>query len=490
MNERERILDLVKKGILSSEEGLVLLENLSAQNKQPELTPEDDKHEDEDQSADDQQADTDASNPEIDALSAKRDEVRAALDKVTEQIADQRKELAANDEQIIVYDTMDDLDTLTPEKAEARLNLKAKNKALTQDISTLEEKRADLKQQLSDAERDLRKAQMRGGFDKVFTDEWQNNVKSATADLGKAVTDAGSQIGSIVRKTARTVMDNVDWKDVTISVPGIATQKFAHTFTFPECKASIIDVTVANGTVKFRPWDSEDIEVAANIRFFGKVTGDLLDAFTQRSQIEADDEHFIFQVPNKRIAADLVISLPKREYDHIAVRNLNGDTHFDDISGKDVYAKTTNGDLIFDQLKAVMLEAENVNGDVKILKSDVNTAGLSTVNGDSRFVGTGRNLKLSTVNGDVKMTLKNAPKNVTGTSVNGDVKVAVPATAGVSGQAKTRFGRLRSRMTGIETPNKNRSHVMDLDRAGDELTVLTLSTAAGDVLLKDTDMEK
>ena len=29
MNERERILDLVKKGVISSEEALVLLENLA-----------------------------------------------------------------------------------------------------------------------------------------------------------------------------------------------------------------------------------------------------------------------------------------------------------------------------------------------------------------------------------------------------------------------------------------------------------------------------
>lgn len=490
MNERERILDLVKKGILSSEEGLVLLENLSTQNKQPELTPEDDKKDDDKQANEDQQAEPQPHNPEVDALTAKRDEIRTQLDTVTEQVAAQRKQLAANDEQIIVYDTMDDLDTLTPDKAEARLDLKTKNKTLNQEISSLDEKRADLKQQLSDADRDLHMATMRGGFDKVFNDEWQSNVKSATADIGKAVTDAGSQIGSLVKKTARTVMDNVDWKDVTISVPGIATQKFSHTFTFPECKASVLDITVANGNIKFRPWDSEDIEVAANIRFFGKVTGDLLDAFTQRSQIEADDEHFIFQVPNKRVAADLVISLPKRDYDHIAVRNLNGDTHFDHISGKDFYAKATNGDVFFDQLKAVMLEAENVNGDVKVVHSDVNTAEISTVNGDSRYAGQGRNLKLSTVNGDVKMTLKNAPKNVTGTSVNGNVKVAVPATVGVSGQAKTRFGRLRSRMTGIETPDKNRSHTLDLDRSGDELTVLSLSTVAGDVLLKDTDKEK
>jgi DUF4097 and DUF4098 domain-containing protein YvlB len=488
MNERERILDLVKKGVLSSEEGLVLLENLANQGKktdpvQETMTEAQPEADTEQETAEKQ------SNPELDELNSKRAKVRTKLDTSSEQLADLRRQQAANDEQIIVYDTMEDLDTLTPDKAEARTNLKSQNKALGQEVTKLEEQRNAAKQELNDLDRQIRQLEMKDNFSRVVPDDWQDQAKSAAQDLGKAVSDASSQIGSIVRKTAKSVMDNVDWKDVTVRVPGIATQKFSHTFTFANNTATVLDVSVANGNVQFRTWDSDDIQVQADIRFFGKVSGELLDEFTQRSNIEVDGEHFIFQVPNKRIEANLVISLPRREYDHVAVRNLNGDMKMNDLHGKDLYAKTTNGDLKFNNVQAVMVEAENVNGDVKAVDAQINSAVISTVNGNARFAGRGQSLKISTVNGDVKVTLKSAAKSVNATSVNGAVKVALPEEVGLSGQAKTRFGSIRSRMTGIETPSKQRRSV-DLVREGEETVVVNLSTVTGEILIKDTDKEK
>lgn len=486
MNERERILDLVKKGVLSSEEGLVLLENLANQGKKTTVTQE---TMDDVQPQPEPEATDKPSSPELDELNAQRAEVRTRLDTSSERLADLRRQQAANDEQIIVYDTMEDLDTLTPDKAEARTTLKSQNRTLGQEVSKLEEERNGAKQELGELDRQIRKLELKDNFDRVVPDDWQDQAKSAAQDLGKAVSDASSQIGSIVKKTAKTVMDNVDWKDVTVRVPGIATQKFSHTFTFANNAATVLDVSVANGNVQFRTWDSDDIQVQADVRFFGKVSGELLDEFTQRSRIEVDGEHFIFQVPTKRVEANLVISLPRREYDHVAVRNLNGSMKMSDVRGKDVYAKTTNGDLRFNNVQAVMVEAENVNGDVKAVDAQINSAVISTVNGDARFAGRGQSLKVSTVNGDVKVTLKSAAKSVNATSVNGAVKVALPEEAGLSGQAKTRFGTIRSRMTGIETPSKQRRSV-DLVREGEETIVVNLSTVTGEILIKDTDNEK
>ncbi|WP_155286201.1 daptomycin-sensing surface protein LiaX [Lacticaseibacillus zhaodongensis] len=492
MNERERILDLVKKGVLSSEEGLVLLENLAKQDKQnvadakPATEPKQPEAPQDDSAQPDAPADGD---PELDAANKRRAEVKTALDTSAEELAKLRRQSAANDEQIIVYDTMEDLDTLTPEKAQARSDLQVQNAALSKQISALEEKRTQLKQEQSELDRKLRKEDLKSSINRVIPDDWQDQAKSAAADLGKTVSDASSQIGSIVKHTAKTVMDNVDWKDITVRVPGIATQKFTHTFDFPNCAASVLDVNVANGDVQLKAWDEDDIKVEASIRFFGKVDGDLVEEFTQRSRIEADADHFIFQVPNKRIEANLVISLPQRDYDHVALRTLNGDAKMTDVRGKDFFAKTTNGNLRFENLQAVMLEAENVNGDVKAVDATVNSALISTVNGDARLAGRARSAKLSTVNGDVKVTLRGSAKTVNATSVNGDVKVAVPASSGLSGQVKSRFGSIRSRMTGVDTPNK-RMRSINLDRAGDGVSVLNLSTVTGEVLLKDTDIEK
>lgn len=58
------------------------------------------------------------------------------------------------------------------------------------------------------------------------------------------------------------------------------------------------------------------------------------DAFDARSQIDVDDERISFQIPNKRIRADLVFYLPTRTYDHVAVKLLNGNVTFGRIGGK------------------------------------------------------------------------------------------------------------------------------------------------------------
>jgi DUF4097 and DUF4098 domain-containing protein YvlB len=486
MNERERILDLVKKGILSSEEGLVLLENLATQGKQRPAEP--DTPQQAEPAEPDQQAEA-KPDAELDALEKQRAAAKTELDTTTDKLAALRRQIAANDEQIIVYDTMEDLDTLTPEKAEARLTLKGQNQELTAQATALEEKRVAAKQNLSDRERDLRKHQVHASFDKVLPDDWQEQAKNAAVDLGKTVTDATSQIGSIVKKTAKTVIDNVDWKDVTVRVPGIVTQRFSHTFTYKDNQATVVDVNVANGDVHFTTWDSDDIQVVANVRLFGKVEGEPLDAFTSRSRIEVSDDSFIFQVPNKRVEANLTISLPRRDFDHLAARTLNGNITFEDIHGKDFFVKTTNGDLKFRNTKAVMLEAENVNGSVKAVDSELKSAVLSTVNGDTRFAGAANSLKLTTVNGDAKLTIGAPIETVTATSVNGDVKLALPLEQGIDGHAKTRFGSIRSRMQDVKAPNKL-MHTLDFDRPGAKLGTVNISTVTGDILLKDTDLSK
>ncbi len=485
MNERERILDLVKKGILSSEEGLVLLENLATQIKKPEQ-PEAPVAPDAPKEAPEPDKPTDA---KLEALNSKRAEAKTQLDVVTDKLATLRRQIASNDEQIIVYDTMEDLDTLTPDKAEARLTLKGQNQELTAQTSQLEEDRVNAKRELNDLERDIRKHQVHASFDKVLPDDWQEQAKSAAVDLGKTVTDATSQIGSIVKKTAKTVIDNVDWKDVTVRVPGIVTQRFSHTFTYPDNKATVVDVNVANGDVHFNTWDKDDIQVIANVRLFGKTAGEPLDAFLEKSRIEVTDESFIFQVPNKRIEANLTISLPRREFDHIAARTLNGNVTFEDIHGKDFFVKTTNGDLRFRNTHAVMIEAENVNGSVKATDSVLKSAVLSTVNGDTRFAGVANNLKLTTVNGDAKLTISEPIENITATSVNGNVKLALPVEQGIDGHAKTRFGSIRSRMQDVKSPNKM-LHTLDIDRPGASFAQVNISTVTGDILLKDTDPAK
>lgn len=48
--------------------------------------------------------------------------------------------------------------------------------------------------------------------------------------------------------------------------------------------------------------------------------------------------------------ADLTFYLPKRTYDHVSVKLLNGNVLVEELTAKDVYTKSTNGTITFKKL--------------------------------------------------------------------------------------------------------------------------------------------
>lgn len=61
-----------------------------------------------------------------------------------------------------------------------------------------------------------------------------------------------------------------------------------------------------------KTWDSDDVKVEAKIKLYGKMGAEPFEAFSERSQIEVNEDHISFQIPNKRVRADLVFYLPKQ----------------------------------------------------------------------------------------------------------------------------------------------------------------------------------
>lgn len=481
MNERERILDLVKQGVITSEEALVLLENMAKK----QSAPQGEQAQPAGQASEARKAP--AEDSALTKLNTKIAEINGNLDATSNQIKKTQAKVAANKEQIIVLDTMEDLDTLTPEKYEERGSLKRENEQLGEKLVQLADQQEQLRQQLGELHRQKRvltKQSLAG----ILPDDWQDQTKDALNDLGKTVSVTTNQIGSMVKKTVSSVLDNVDWKDVNIKVPGLATEKFSHTFSYPNSQASIIDVKLANGDVTLVEGEGADITIQADIKLYGKMAGESpLQAFLDRSRVEVTDDHLIFQVPNKRIQADLTITVPKRDYDHVSLRLLNGNLKVNNLAGKDFFAKSTNGDLTFSGLTAVMLETEGVNGSVKI-NGQVHDLVIDAVNGDIKFKGDAKTMELKTVNGTIRTTLVSDFKALTASSVNGDVKLAVPASVAIAGEARTRFGSIKSRMTGVAADGKTKA--LSLDRPGTGVGTLKATVSTGTIQLKDTDLTK
>lgn len=521
MKERERILDLVKKGILSTEEGLDLLESMATEKDEKQIKKEADKvtasHKEKDQASqlidelengeerisepvdpkEKERQDQENLEKILDELATEANKTSARLDEVNAQFADNKAARNEKQEALMQLNTKEELGELTEEELAQRQTLEAEIKELEATGDTLLEEQLKLEAELKDIRKNQWSEKKETFTDKFeLPDDWKDQATDTLNQVGEKMSEAGSQLGKFLKKTfqtvSETVNDNMEWKDVSLRVPGIATTKFEHEFYYEAPAASILDIKAANGNVTLKTWDSDDVKVEAKIKLYGKMGAEPFEAFSERSQIEVNEDHISFQIPNKRVRADLIFYLPKRVYDHAAIKLLNGNIMIETLEAKDIYTKSTNGNIIVNQLTATMLEVEGVNGNIDIRNGNILDSIIETVNGTVTFGATPENLSVSLVNGDVRLTIKEDNlKKLEASSVNGNVKVALPDTIGLEGHAKTSLGSINSRLSNYEVvrEKKERTNQMLQFRrvSDDEIAQVQLSTTTGSIYLKDTD---
>ncbi len=527
MQERDRILELVKKGILSTEEALVLLENIATEKdeklvnkeasrvkKNPtpltettQTTEEEiNKSIDIDNSDDflkkleeNEKRDKEKLEEILAGLTEEINEVSANIDEVSVEIDGLDEAIKEKEEEITVLNTMEELDGLTDEKKAERDQLENDLTYLKETKVKLVEERNDLKEQLKNFKKEQKestKDEWKSKFD--IPEDWREQANETFTQVGEKVGDAGTQFGSFIKKTIESVTnsvnDNVDWKDINIKVPGVASQSFTHEFVYPENEATIIDVKVANGKVKFVTWDSLDVKIMADIKFYGKNNSDsLFEAFLERSDIEVNEEKISFQIPNKRVKVDLVFYLPKRTYDHVSVKMLNGDIKLTNLDLGDVFLKSTNGDMEISDISASMLEVEGVNGEINVRDSEIIDFLGETVNGNIRTKADIKSVSISLINGEIRITtpVDSAPQKIDASAVNGTIKLALPEIIGIDGSGKTNFGNIKNRLSHVEIVREKKDRTnqsLEFRRTnGESLVFVNLSTTTGSILLKDTD---
>lgn len=532
MKERERVLELVKKGILTSEEALILLENMATEKDEKQIEKAAEKVDTqnigttnkEDQVADlmdalekgeaegptvdsfeentQDSAEKDRENLEriLDELATKANRASAELDEVNAEIAGIKEEIKEVAEEIGTLDTKEELDALTEDEQVQRKDLHVLLAQLEEKLATQSTEKTALEEELKNILKEQWKGQWNDTKEKVssqFSEEWKDQATDTFNQVGGKVAEVGGQVGEFLKKTfnsfSDTMNDNVEWKDIKMKVPGVATTKFEHEFNYPNPQASLIDVKVANGTVVFKTWDQEDVKVEAKIKLYGKMAGDSpMEAFLERSDIDVDDETISFQVPNKRVKADLTFYLPKRTYDHVSVKLLNGNVLVEELTAKDVYTKSTNGTITFKKIDATMLEIEGVNGEIKVLEGTILDNIIETVNGDVSISAAPESLSVSLINGDIRITAKEKTlRRVEASSANGNIKLALPNNLGVEGQVKTNLGSINSRLTDIEVVREKKdrgNQQLHFRRVLEEsMAQINASTTTGSIFLKDTD---
>ena len=513
MNERQRILELVKKGILSTEEGLDLLESMAkakdeAQIKQAadkvdsyhrdqatNLVDEWETGQDTEEAKGSEKQDLEDLEAYFDDLATEANQISARIDEINQKKNELKAELHEKQEVLMELDTKEELDTLSEEDDDIREAVEDEIDDLKEKIAKLEEKVAEEElKNVQDNQSENRKERNRTRFD--IPDDLKDQASETFSQVGEKLGEAGVQLSRLMKKTWKTVSDtveeNVDWKDFNVKVPGLVTSKFEHQFLYTDVEPTLIDIKLANGKVTLKAWNDAAIKVDAKIKLYGKMNeATPLQSLMERSQIEVNDEHISFQIPNKRVQAELVFYLPRRTYDHVAVKLLNGDLNVEEMDAKDVYAKSTNGNITFKHIDATMLEIQGVNGNIEIREGAILDSIIETVNGNIVTKAAIQNYGISLVNGDVKLTAgHDSLQKIKASSVNGNVKVSLGKTIGLEGLAKTSLGSINDRLSNYEVIREKKektNRLLQFRRVADDMAKIDVSTTTGSIFLKDFD---
>lgn len=526
MNQREQILASIKKGILTPEEGLDLLEHLETKASATSAPETMIKMEQVDDTAEKSTEAVFNEEPSMEEIQVDKttpeEKIFQQSDSVTDLIDAWEKDPLKSDTSDSVTSTMEEFDqTLEQKKSELttlqeeyhELNLEAELGIITKEN---ERRYQQIQQQIKDLETEIQEIKdsyatteadfftstdkmpeqpnffgIPDDFDEQTyrpSDLFEETSHPYTNRLERFVTKASEKVEKMAdRLNGESIWKNSNQKFGSKSER--ATQ-FSRRFSFDDVQATHIDIKVAKGNIQLKTWAKEDVEVEAKIKLLGEMDqADPLDAFLERSQIGIEDQQILFHIPNKRVEAQLIFYLPQCHYDETTIRVLSGDLSIENLISEQLSIKSTLGAVKIKESTVSRLNIKGTTNKIELLADQISDAEIETVDGTIISKSDVNHLATSLINGDIKLTIGNdSLKTLTAHTIKGDVKVALPEMIGIEGTAKTSTGTINERFNDCETVferNERTQKIFHFRRRMGKTAIIDVSSKTGSIYLKD-----
>ena len=442
MNEKERILDLVKKGVISSQEAISLLEELGKnQGEASKVSEQEKKDASTYQKEDEKQFDTvlESIASVVTNFSSEFDEEFETLNQVTQQV--KQKE-----ERIEELHTAKALDKLTLEQEMELQRLSEELEVLRSQQRSLEEEKKAAQDEMKRLKKEEFDEKLKKAKQKIEETDWQQTTSDSLSQLGGIIGRFAGQFAKAAAETARNVSATI--KDhPSFSTMSPFFYQTSHSYAFEEefGEIGIIEIKVANGDIKMKtaPQSTVTIEGEFRLNEEFETQEEIENYINKRLNVSLENDTFKFFIPSKKVYADVTFVFPEKEYDYVSVKGLNSGIRMKDFTGKDFYAESQNGEISVKNVSGTMLELTSKNGTIKQLDGKFKDSILDGTNGNIIFDAEAESATLKTVNGSIKVK-KVAPnaKQVMAKTVNGSVQLDVPESLEVEAALSTSLGKL------------------------------------------------
>lgn len=541
MNEKERIIELVKQNIISMDEALDLLEAASnsdkVSNENEGIHEENVNNETETDETNQQEEkfDWDDFNRSFDDMfregkhfaknfgdyisnkmdskegvrpshethederkKVEQEKIRKAeLVQVEAELRDAREEFDRRHEQLTIcnqrlreIEIFEELDGLTEEMETQKISLEDKKVQIEDKLNQVQEKMnalTDKKHHLGGGHK-----HPKTDFKNIFNTNTEK-ISEAASQIGKEAKREGKKWGSIFSEKSKSFLDNFNVKDfdVSIQVPWIKTSKEEFEWTFDAESMDAVMIDSFNGSVELEAYDGAEVIVHSDTRFHGNFETTTKEVFLESNTLEVIDNQLIIKLNSPKISADLYIKVPKKQYKSLHFSLLNGDINLMDIEADTISLKNKNGDAYFKNVTANETMVDFLNGDIELIDSPIETIVINNLNGDTRINGYINNLSAEALNSDFLLTKHNvSDANIKVKTVSGDIKLSLPEHLNLTIESKTTHGTIKNRLTNLETiddnesNNKGRYHRIVADQT--QNATVNITSTSGDIYLKDS----
>lgn len=487
MNEKERILDLVKKGVISSQEAISLLEELGKnQGEASKVSEQEKKDASTYQKEDEKRFDT-----VLDSLASVVTNFSSEFDEEFETLNQVNQQVKQKEERIEELHTAKALDKLTVEQEMELQRLTEELEVLRSQQRSLEEEKKAAQEDMKRLKKEELDEKLKKAKQKIEETDWQQTTSDSLSQLGGSIGRFAGQFAKAAAETARNV--SVTIKDhPSFSTMSPFFYKTNHSYAFEEefGEIGIIEIKVANGDIKMKtaPQSTLTIEGEFRLNEEFETEEEIEQYINERMNVSLENDTFKFFIPSKKVYADVTFVFPEKDYDYVSVKGLNSGIRMKDFTGKDFYAESQNGEVSVKNVSGTMLELTSKNGTIKQLDGQFKDSILDGTNGNIIFDAEAESVTLKTVNGSIKVK-KVSPnaKQILAKTVNGSVHLDVPESVELEAALSTSLGKLHyddAQYEVIKHEKTVTSHSVVLRRQKEVVPVrITGKTTTGSVTL-------
>ncbi|MGY3723955.1 DUF4097 family beta strand repeat-containing protein [Granulicatella balaenopterae] len=486
MKEKDRILELVKKGVISSSEAIELLEQIG-QKKADNETIEEYIEEIPEKNADYyEKVDKKRLNTILGDIASAVGSITGDANKEDQRIINLEKSIAEKKERLTELETLASIGQLT---VDDEMELQRITEILDSLIEQLESLEIE-KQRATEEKIRKTKAELNHKYKQVKEKVQETNWEEKVNQSANLFTSAMGNITNKVAKVVKDAGESVEWQEKTVSIPKIATTEFEQTITSEPTTATIIDIKVANGDIILETWDKDYVKIDANYKLYGVRANNKtpLELLAERSTIEITDEKIMYHIPNKRVNCEVTLHVPNINYDYTKIETLNANLTLQQVKGKDYYIKVKNGDVNLYGVSGTMAELDMMNGDIEIAAGKYRDICIKNINGDLEIETEAVSYDVTTVNGDIDLEVASKDsKKVMANTTNGDIHMELTEGLSMEAMMKTSFGEVIYNQEAFETELLQKevvAKIVKIKKINEALPInMTLVTIAGDIVI-------